>query len=69
MSVEITLRNGKKVIICCIYRAPNTDLNLLSEFINDIFSNIGKRTVYMCGDFNVDLLQYDKHAATNDFID
>ena len=55
--------------ICCIYRAPNTDLNMLSEFINDILSNIGKRTVYMCGDFNVDLLQYDKHAATNDFID
>ena len=69
VSVEITLRNGKKVIICCIYRAPNTDFNTLSEFINDILSNIGKRTVYMCGDFSVDLLQYDKHAATNDFID
>ena len=23
----------------------------------------------MCEDFNVDLLQYDKHAATNDYID
>ena len=69
VSVEITLRNGKKVIICCIYRAPNTDFNTLSEFINDILSNIGKRTVYMCGDFSVDLLQYDKHAATNAFID
>ena len=23
----------------------------------------------MCGDFNVDLLQFDKHFATNDFID
>ena len=23
----------------------------------------------MCGDFSVDLLQYDKHAATNDYID
>ena len=23
----------------------------------------------MCGDFNVDLLQYDKHNATNNFID
>ena len=23
----------------------------------------------MCGDFNVDLLQFDKHGATNDFID
>ena len=23
----------------------------------------------MCGDFNIDLLQYDKHNATNNFID
>ena len=69
VSVEITLRNCKQVIICCMYRAPNTHLNTLSEFINDILSNIGKKPVYMCGDFNADLLQYDKHAATNDFID
>ena len=69
VSVEITLKNGKKVIICCIYRAPNTELDQLSEFINNVCRNIRNKTVYMCGDFNVDLLQYDKHNATNNFID
>ena len=24
---------------------------------------------FLCGDFNVDLLKYDKHAETNEFID
>ena len=24
---------------------------------------------FLCGDFNVDLLKYDKHAGTNEFID
>ena len=69
VSVEITLKNGKKVIVCCIYRAPNTELDQLSEFINNVCRNIRNKTVYMCGDFNVDLLQYDKHNATNNFID
>ena len=63
--------NGKKVIMCCVYRAPNTDLSMLSEFLANILRNVKKNTVYrsMCGDFNVDLLQFDKHCATNDFID
>ena len=66
------MRNGKKSHnMLYIYRAPNTDLNMLSEFINDILSNIGKRTVYMCRDFNVDLLEYmiNMRSTSNDFID
>ena len=33
-----------------------------------IYIYIRNKTVYMCGDFNVDLLQYDKHNAINNFI-
>ena len=28
-----------------------------------------KKNVFLLGDFNLDLLKYDKHAGTNDFID
>ena len=28
-----------------------------------------KKNVFLLGDFNVDLLKYDKHAGTNEFID
>ena len=41
----------------------------LNEHINFIFSNSHTKTVYLCGDFNVDLLQYDKNADTNHFVD
>ena len=51
------------------YRAPNTDLSMLCEFLTNILRNVRKNTVYMCGDFKVDLLQFDKHGGTNDFID
>ena len=59
------MKNGKKAIICCVYRAPNTDLSMLCEFLTNILRNVRKNTAYMCGDFNVDLLQFDQH----DFID
>ena len=44
--------------MCCVYRAHNTDLSMLSEFLANILRNVKKNTVYMCGDFNVDLLQF-----------
>ena len=47
----------------------------LHEF-NDSYLNIllekiskEKKNVFLLGDFNVDLLKYDKHAGTNKFID
>ena len=33
ISLEITLNNGKKALICCIYRVPITALEQLNEFI------------------------------------
>ena len=70
LSVEIALEKDKKATICCIYRAPNTNLDMLSDFMyNAIFRNKRNKTIYVCGDFNVDLLQYDKHRDTNNFVD
>ena len=47
----------------------------LDEF-NDNYLNIilqeiskGKRNVFLLGDFNVDLIKYDKQTGTNEFID
>ena len=61
LSVEIALEKDKKATICCIYRAPNTNLDMLSDFMyNAIFRNKRNKTIYVCGDFNVDLLQYSR---------
>ena len=47
----------------------------LNEF-NDNYLNIllqkmskEKKNVFLLGDFDVDLLKYDKHVGTNEFID
>ena len=43
-------------LICCIYRALKTDLEQLNEFISNICQNTRNKPVYLCGDFNIDLL-------------
>ena len=48
------------------YRAPNTDLSLLNDHI---FNTCKNKMVYLCGDFNVDLLKYSCHGTTSNFID
>ena len=46
----------------------------LDEFndncLNTLLDKISKenKSVFLLGDFNVDLLKYDKHAPTNDFL-
>ena len=50
VTAEVTLRNGKILIIiylCCIYRAPNTDLALLNEHINIICSKTNSKNIYV----------------------
>ena len=58
-------------IIGYIYRHPNMDLDEFNDnCLNTLLDKISKenKSVFLLGDFNVDLLKYDKHAPTNDFL-
>ena len=69
VTVEVTLANGKKVLISCVYRAPNTNVDILSDFLIAILRNNRNKTIYVCGDFNIDLLQSDKDNSVSNFVD
>ena len=61
----------ENVIISVIYRPPNTDTRLFTENIN-IVLNIIKRENKICyfmGDYNINILNYDSHSATAQFVD
>ena len=66
---EITTSNGTNIIVASIYRAPNTDLTLVNELIEYMFHIRNGKPLYLCGDFNVDILQCENHAATCNFIE
>lgn len=69
--IEICIPNGKNIIAGTIYRPPNKNIEEFLEVLNQITSTITKENkhCYIMGDFNIDLLQHDKHPTTNQFLD
>ena len=56
----------------CIYRHPTIDLNEFNcYYLNPFLKKLAKeqKTVFLLGDFNVDLLKYEQHKTTNEFLD
>ena len=73
-STFIEIINPKKtnIMIGCIYRHSTMNLNEFNDnYLNILLQKISKekKNGVLLGDFNVDLLKYDKHAGTSAFID
>ena len=68
--IEIKNSKGKNSLCGCIYRHPNTDVTNLMQYLEATFSLIDKKkyNVFLMGDFNIDLLQYESHSSTDDFL-
>ena len=51
----------KNIICGCVYRHPNTDISIFQNYISKCLRLINneKKTCYLSGDFNIDLLKYD----------
>ena len=71
MFVEIPNPHGKNIIVGTVYRPPNQNLDSFMHEFNKILSTISKdnKQCYLMGDFNLDLLRYDQHSATQEFVD
>lgn len=68
ISIELCKGKNKPVIISCIYRTPGSNIELIKEWMEEMFTNKSHKTIFICGDFNIDLLNPNKHKMTDDFI-
>ena len=68
--VEVENRNGKNYLFCCAYRHPSSDLDSFSEYLQEILSNpaLSNKQVFILGDFNVNLLNYNSHTPTANYV-
>ena len=68
--VEVENRNGKNYLFCCAYRHPSSDLDSFSEYLQEILSNpaVSNKQVFILGDFNVNLLNYNSHTPTANYV-
>ena len=55
-----------------IYRHPSIDLaDFNCNSLNKLLDNISKeqKSIFLLGDFNVNLFNYNEHNQTNEFLD
>ena len=70
--IEIITSKKTNIIIGCIYRHPNMDLDEFNElYLNVLLEKLNKenKSIFLLGDFNVDILKYDKNSLTTEFLD
>lgn len=69
VTVEIEMKRSKNIIIICAYRAPGACIDITKDPLIHMFDRIvGRKKVFLCGDFNVDLLNPQGHKGTSELI-
>ena len=68
--VEVENRNGKNYLLCCLYRHPSSDLDNFNEHLHEVLSipAVSNKQVFILGDFNVNLLNYNSHTETTNYV-
>ena len=68
--VEIKNKRRKNFLCGCFYCHPNTDVSNFTDYLESTFSKVNQQNyqVFLLGDFNTDLLQYESHSYTSEFL-
>ena len=69
--IEITSSKKTNIIISSVYKHPNMDVLDFNYLINQLLDKISKeqKQIFLLGDFNIDLLNYNEHQSTNEFLE
>ena len=54
-----------------VYKPPDVDVELFNDCLTSSITKIGfeNKLCYIMGDYNINLINYDSHSPTKDFID
>ena len=70
--IEIVSPRKSNIIVGVIYRHPSMDLtDFNSNYLNKLLENISweQKSIFLLGNFNVNLLNYNEHNPTNELLD
>ena len=63
---------NKCIIVGVIYRPPDTDVNVFNNTVADLLMKLkteNNKKIYLAGDYNINLLNIDKHVPTSEFLE
>ena len=68
--IEIKNTRSKNIVIASIYRHPHNNFNEFFQYLESCLSQVMKenKELYICGDFNFDLLKIDTDHYTQHFL-
>ena len=58
--IELQISKHETINVGCMYRAPNTSLSKFNDNLSFILGNLTSKIVYICGDYNVDILHCEE---------
>ncbi len=66
IAVKICMEKQKNVIVSYVYRAQGSSAETLKNSMDGIFAKKNyQKVMFLCGDFNMDLLNSNKHKERN----
>lgn len=68
VTIEISMGKEKNVIVSCIYRTPGSNTEIFKEWVDKTFTRTNQKVMFICGDFNINLLNPSKQKMTEEFI-
>ena len=71
LTVEIVSKNKNNVLVYCIYRAPGSCITNFTEIVSNLLRGTKnqRKNVILYGDYNINLMQYNSHNSTKEFVD
>uniref|UniRef100_A0A8C6M4T9 Reverse transcriptase domain-containing protein n=1 Tax=Nothobranchius furzeri TaxID=105023 RepID=A0A8C6M4T9_NOTFU len=69
ITVEINMNKQKNIIVSCIYRTPGSKIETFKDIMEDLYTNLNQKRIFICGDFNIDLLNPNHNKSTEEFIE
>ena len=59
------------ITVGCVYKHPNINVLDFNSLINQLLDKISKeqKQIFLLGDFDINLLNYNEHQPTNEFLD
>ena len=58
------------MLISCVYRAPGQKLSTFCDSLEPILNNDrNNKTMFVCGDFNINFLQHESQDSVRHFLD
>ena len=67
--IELQISKHEKINVGCMYRAPNTSISKCNDNLSFVLGNLTSKIVYICGDYNIDLLHCEERAEAKHFLD